>query len=315
MDRKLLLAPQAESHDVEISRDRSDVRRRSDDRTDIDSAIKTAYRAGDAQASKQLHTVKASQYASNELTYASGKEQHKGEVGDFMKSIIFGGLDGIITLFAIVASISGSDLEPAVVLVLGFSKLVGDGISMGMGDFLSEKAEIDFTRSELARERWEFENYQEGEIDEMVQIYREKGISEEDAKLILSTMSKYPTLFVEHMMMQELELNTVQIEDNPLKNGCITFISFLFFGTIPLLSYLVFYGIDVDFYGSDVDWTFISAIALTLGTLFGMGAVKAFYNNANILKSGFFVMLNGSVAAGAAYFISWALAEALGVDA
>lgn len=56
---------------------------------------------------------------------------HSGEIGDFMKSVVFGGLDGIITLFAIVASISGSDLQPAVVLVLGFSKLVGDGISMG----------------------------------------------------------------------------------------------------------------------------------------------------------------------------------------
>ena len=45
-----------------------------------------------------------------------------------------------------------------------------------------------------------------------------------------------------------------------------------------------------------------------------MGAVKGYYNNANIVKSGGFVMLNGSLAAGSAYFIGWGLAEALGVE-
>lgn len=194
-----------------------------------------------------------------------------------MKSIIFGGLDGVITLFAIVASISGSDMSAAVVLVLGFSKLVGDGISMGMGDFLSEKAEIDFVKSELERENWEFENYPQGEVQEMVEIYQEKGIAKEDAETILNTLSKYPKLFVEHMMLQELELNPGQIEDNPYKNGCITFTSFLFFGTIPLLSYLIFYIVDqAD--DADIDanwnWSFTVAIILTCTTLFGMGAVK-----------------------------------------
>lgn len=39
-----------------------------------------------------------------------------------------------------------------------------------------------------------------------------------------------------------------------------------------------------------------------------------YYNNANIVKSGGFVMLNGSLAAGSAYFIGWGLSEALGVE-
>ena len=45
-----------------------------------------------------------------------------------------------------------------------------------------------------------------------------------------------------------------------------------------------------------------------------MGAVKGYYNNASPFKSGAFVMLNGSLAAGSAYFIGWGLAEALGVE-
>ena len=301
----------------EISRDYTAEKaiKNSEDYTELSSSlrdkkIKSAYKKGDNEESKNLHVSKTNNYSSGGTRFEISDEKHKGEIGDFMKSIIFGGLDGIITLFAIVASISGSDLQAAVVLVLGFSKLVGDGISMGMGDFLSEKAEIDFTKSELEREKWEFENYPNGEIQEMIEIYQEKGIEKEDAELILNTMSKYPKLFVDHMMMQELELNTGQIEDNPVKNGCITFTSFLIFGTIPLLSYLIFYGTDID---DNWDWTFTIAIILTCLTLFGLGAVKGYYNNANIIKSGLFVMLNGSFAAGSAYFIGWGLSEALGV--
>ena len=92
---------------------------------------------------------------------------------------------------------------------------------------------------------------------------------------------------------------------------------FYFFGTIPLLSYLIFYIVDqaddADI-NKDWNWSFTIAIILTCATLFGMGAVKGYYNNANIVKSGGFVMLNGSLAAGSAYFIGWGLAEALGVE-
>ena len=55
---------------------------------------------------------------------------------------MFGGLDGIITLLAIVASISGSDLDVETILVLGFAELVGDGISMGICDFYLKKLKL-----------------------------------------------------------------------------------------------------------------------------------------------------------------------------
>lgn len=243
--------------------------------------------------------------------HTTSETKHKGDAGDFIKSIIFGGLDGIITLFAIVASISGSNLDVETVLVLGFAKLVGDGISMGVGDFLSEKAEIDFVKSENAREKWEFDNYKEGEVQEMIDIYKEKGIDEQDAKTILNRMSKYPDFFLQHMMMQELELDSGIIDDNPLKNGAVTFISFIIFGTVPLLSYLIFHGLDVNDDGTD--WKFIIAIILTCVCLFIMGAVKGHYCNTNPIKSGAFILLNGALAAGSAYLIGWGLSEALGV--
>jgi len=61
--------------------------------------------------------------------------------GGLLKPIIFGGLDGILTSFAIVAGAAGGRLPPSVVLILGFSNIFADALSMGVGEFLSSKAE------------------------------------------------------------------------------------------------------------------------------------------------------------------------------
>ena len=90
-------------------------------------------------------------------------ESHK-KGGDRVKTLLFGGLDGIITTFAVVAGAGGGGLSAGVVLIMGFSSLVADALSMGVGDALSSKAENEVAVRERAREVWEFENYPEGEI-------------------------------------------------------------------------------------------------------------------------------------------------------
>jgi vacuolar iron transporter family protein len=79
-------------------------------------------------------------------------------------------------------------------------------ISMGVGEFLSSKATNEWILSERRREEWEMDNYPEGEIREMIEIYEEKGMSHADAKLCIETMAKYKDFFVDVMMQQELEL-------------------------------------------------------------------------------------------------------------
>ena len=103
--------------------------------------------------------------------------------------------------------------------------------------------------------------------------------------------------------MEKLELDATVIDDNPLKNGGITFISFIIFGTVPLLSYLLFNEIDVN--------RLIIAIILTCSTMFGMGAIKGKYCNIDQIKSGLYVMLNGIIAAGSAYAIAYLLEQLL----
>lgn len=60
---------------------------------------------------------------------------------DHAKSITYGGLDGIITTFAVVAGAIGGNLGTTAIIILGFSNLLADGFSMAAGDYLSSTTE------------------------------------------------------------------------------------------------------------------------------------------------------------------------------
>lgn len=84
-------------------------------------------------------------------------------IKDNVKSIVYGGMDGILTVFAIVSSSIGSDSTLPIILILGVTNVLSDGLSMALGDYLSTKTINDFTSQERDREEWEYENCFEGE--------------------------------------------------------------------------------------------------------------------------------------------------------
>lgn len=55
----------------------------------------------------------------------------------YIRDIIYGANDGIITTFAVVAGVTGGALSPKAVLIVGIANLVADGLSMGVGNYLS----------------------------------------------------------------------------------------------------------------------------------------------------------------------------------
>jgi VIT1/CCC1 family predicted Fe2+/Mn2+ transporter len=58
----------------------------------------------------------------------------------YVRELIYGANDGIITTFAVVAGVSGGGLSPRVVLVIGAANLFADGLSMAVGSYQSLRA-------------------------------------------------------------------------------------------------------------------------------------------------------------------------------
>ncbi|MCF7831349.1 MAG: VIT1/CCC1 transporter family protein [Candidatus Pacebacteria bacterium] len=163
-------------------------------------------------------------------------------LGKYIKSIVYGGLDGIITTFAVIASAVGAGAPAGLIIVLGLANLLADGVSMGSGDYLSSRAEEDYERA--------------------------SGETKEDRT---------------HFMI-------------PLKNGMATFLSFCFFGFMPLIVFLVarwFPGLAFD--------SFTMASVCTALTLAVLGLLKSKISGHGVIASIFETLFVGSFAALVAY--------------
>ena len=199
----------------------------------------------------------------------------------------------------------GGGLPISIVLIMGFANLFADGLSMGLGDWLSEKAENEYVAREYAREVWETENYLEGEQSEMIELYEKKGMTHEDATTVVLTMSKYKSIFVDTMMVEELGLLPPERDEwVPLRSGVVTFVSFLVFGSVPLLFYIVTAAVS-SYSTSDLSTpTFILSTVMTGITLFILGVVKTRFTAEEWWRGGITMFFNGSAAAIMSFFVS-----------
>jgi VIT1/CCC1 family predicted Fe2+/Mn2+ transporter len=55
----------------------------------------------------------------------------------YVRELVYGANDGIITTFAVVAGVAGGGLSASVVLICGVANLLADGLSMAVGNYLS----------------------------------------------------------------------------------------------------------------------------------------------------------------------------------
>ena len=232
------------------------------------------------------------------LTRKLDKKSHKHvSSGRYIKSFVYGGLDGTITTFAVVAGVAGAALSPSVVLILGFANLVADGISMAVGDYLSSKAEGEYGKSERNKE----EGYMKKITDEkkhLVKIYLDQGFNKKDANFLAGIVCKNKKACTDVMLGYELGIS--KTDNNPFRNATTTFGSFVFFGFVPLVAYV--FSSLIPFFKTN---TFLAASVFTCLTLFALGATKCKFTGRSWYKSGVEMLLVGGLAAIAAYLVGY----------
>ncbi len=237
--------------------------------------------------------------------YRNASEEHGGSGSKYIGDFIFGGLDGIITTFAVVSGVVGANLGSSVILILGLANLFADGFSMAVGAYLSSKSENEYYQKERQRERWEIEHFPEGEKAELHEIYLHKGYTHDEADKLLEIHTKSEERWVSAMMIDELGM--LEDDRTPLTSGVITFLAFLLAGTVPLLIYIAGLFIPLA-----TDQAFVIAILLSAIALFCLGAGKVFVTHQNPIRSGLEMLLVGGLAASVAYAVG-ALLRSLGL--
>ena len=180
--------------------------------------------------------------------------------GNYLRDWIYGGIDGTITTFAIVAGVVGAALPGAVVLVLGLANLVADGFAMGAGNYSATKAELDDYRRLLAIERKHIAVEPSGEREEIRQIFALKGFSGAELERIVEVITSDEDRWAKTMAVEEYGLSPAV--KSPILAALNTSAAFAVCGLVPLVSYLVAYSLM---------W----CVAATGLVFFGIGAAKS----------------------------------------
>ncbi|KAF3299190.1 MULTISPECIES: VIT1/CCC1 transporter family protein [Lactobacillales] len=219
---------------------------------------------------------------------------------DYVKSMVYGGLDGIITTFAVVSGVTGGALDFQIVIILGFSNLLADGLSMAVGDYLSSKSENEFITKEIEQHQSNFNYDFQSELNDFKEYYINKGLTETDASSISETLAKYPKVIEQERI--NMIFGTAETEAHPINNALVTFLSFILYGFIPLIAYV--FASSSTFL---MENTFIVASILTGLTLFILGAIKSKLTLTNWVRSGMEMLLVGGATALIAYMIGFIL--------
>ncbi|KAI9110014.1 hypothetical protein K1719_019055 [Acacia pycnantha] len=188
------------------------------------------------------------------------------------------------------------------VLVLGFANRVADAISTGLGDYLSSKAEQDVLLKKRQSTNWDVMNHTSEELQELIRHYEDLGMENSDATMVVNLFAKYNNMLVDQRMETNKEMLPADRQVQPWKNGLITFVSFMLLGSAPLLSVVIL----IPFTNND-SVKFIGSCTVTALVLVLLGVAKARIESNNYVSSVAITLLNGSLAAAAAYSLGWSL--------
>ena len=173
----------------------------------------------------------------DELTHPG--EAHSNGLGqrlNWLRAGVLGANDGIVSIASLVVGVAGVTTATPALLTAGIAGLVGGAISMALGEYVSVSSQRDTERALIAKERRELHEMPEAELEELTQLYRDRGLSEDTARSVALELTAHDALSA-HL---EVELHIDQQDlVNPWHAALSSAIAFTLGALLPLLAILL----------------------------------------------------------------------------
>ena len=217
-------------------------------------------------------------------------EQHF-TAGESVRDVVIGMSDGLTVPFALAAGLTGAVAASRIVVTAGLAEIAAGSIAMGLGGFLAARSDAERFASELKREYEEVKTRPLDEKEEVAEVFRGYGLTEEEIAPVLRVFEAKPKAWVDFMMKFELGLE----EPDPkraLTSALTIAFAYMAGGLVPLSPY---------FFVKSAQAGLLPSVAMTLVALFVFGWAKGRFTGAGPLKSGLQTVLVGGLAAAAAF--------------
>ena len=154
-----------------------------------------------------------------------------------LRAAVLGVNDGLVSNFSLVMGVAGGTGDPDIVLLAGVAGLLAGAFSMAAGEYVSVRSQRDVYEYHIERERDEIAMWPEEEERELVEIYRSKGLSQEEAETVARRLGADPETMLDTMVREELGLNPDGL-GSPIGASISSFTAFVIGAVIPILPYI-----------------------------------------------------------------------------
>jgi VIT1/CCC1 family predicted Fe2+/Mn2+ transporter len=227
---------------------------------------------------------------SEDHSYHTVHDPHRG--ASMLSDIILGGQDGLVNVLGIILGIAAATGDVRIVIVAGLAATFAESVSMSAVAYTSSLAEADFYESEREREYRHIQEVPDLEANEIKEIYRRKGFSDDLLDRIVETITANKDVWVAVMMSEEHGLAPSSRMD-ALRSAIIVGIAAIIGSLIPITPFF-FLPVNISM------WVAIIVSALVL---FLVGAYKARITVGRPGRSGLEMAVIGIVSALVGYGI------------
>jgi VIT1/CCC1 family predicted Fe2+/Mn2+ transporter len=224
---------------------------------------------------------------------------HRGDRSGALRAGVFGVSDGLVSNTALVMGVAGSGASHTVILLAGTAGLLSGSFSMAAGEYVSMASQREMYQREIALEAQELEEKPEEERDELVLLYRAKGLPRADAMRLADQIMADRKIALDTLAREELGLDPGEL-GSPLTAAISSLLTFAAGALVVLLPYFAGGGTAA----------LVAAIVLAAVALMAVGAGIGVLNGRSGVRSGLRQLLLG----GAAALITFGIGHLIGAN-
>lgn len=198
------------------------------------------------------------------LSAPRGELNEQSPVRNYVRDLVLGFNDGIVSVFAVTAGVAGAAFGQEEILITGAAAAIAGAFSMAAGEFISTKSQAQFYAAERAREAEHLQKWPHLEIEELRESLESKGIKPPLLEEVVQAISSDRSRFLDYMMKEEFGIGE-ESDRSPVRASIIVMLAFLLGSLFAVIPYGLASGRTA----------IIASSVASLGALFLAGVVRA----------------------------------------
>jgi VIT1/CCC1 family predicted Fe2+/Mn2+ transporter len=163
-------------------------------------------------------------------------EKHRSGRAGWLRAAVLGSDDAIVSTASLMIGVAASSAEKAAILIAGVAGLVAGAMSMAAGEYVSVSSQRDAEQADIAQEQRELAAQPQSELEELAQIYVQRGLDKELARRVAEQLSAHDELSAH--LRDELGIDPTALA-RPLQAAWISAASFASFALVPIIALMV----------------------------------------------------------------------------